>query len=102
MILVSVSLILVGVLQGSGTCVVDVDLRTRVLYNLFTREQNELYTSMKQKTMDQELMATLNREAQEDERRRFEHARIAVGRLENMRKVIHGLCCLRVYVLEVF
>lgn len=49
--------------------------------------QNELYTSMKQKTMDQELMATINREAQEREKRRFENARVAVDKLANKRKV---------------
>lgn len=42
---------------------------------------------MKQKTMDQELMTTLNREAQGEEKRRFEKAKLEVARLENKRKV---------------
>ncbi|CAM9736798.1 unnamed protein product [Ectocarpus sp. 4 AP-2014] len=48
--------------------------------------KNELYTSMKQKTMDQELMARFNREAQEEEKRKFEKARAKVARLDNKRK----------------
>lgn len=42
---------------------------------------------MKQKTMDHELMARLNRERQEAEKRRFEQAKISVKRLETKRKV---------------
>ena len=42
---------------------------------------------MKQKTMDHELMARLNRESQEAEKRRFEQAKINIKRLENKRKV---------------
>ncbi|CAM9554803.1 unnamed protein product [Hapterophycus canaliculatus] len=53
--------------------------------------KNELYTSMKQKTMDQELMARFNKEAQEEEKRRFEAARAKVERLENKRKVLIGV-----------
>ena len=49
--------------------------------------KNELYTSMKQKTMDHELMARLNRERQDAEKRRFEQAKISVKRLESKRKV---------------
>lgn len=54
-----------------------------------TYQRNELYTSMKQKTMDHELMARLNRERQEAEKRRFEEANISIKRLENKRKVEH-------------
>lgn len=46
---------------------------------------------MKQKTMDHELMARLNREAQEDESKRFEEAKAKVARLENKRKVGVGV-----------
>ncbi|CBJ27034.1 hypothetical protein Esi_0054_0061 [Ectocarpus siliculosus] len=53
--------------------------------------KNELYTSMKQKTMDQELMARFNREAHEEEKRKFEKARAKVARLENKRKVLIGV-----------
>ncbi|CAM9845376.1 unnamed protein product [Ectocarpus sp. 13 AM-2016] len=53
--------------------------------------KNELYTSMKQKTMDQELMARFNREAQEEEKRKFEKARAKVARLESKRKVLVGV-----------
>lgn len=49
--------------------------------------QNELYTSMKQKTMDHELMAEINRKIQEEEKRRFANARQAVDRLANKQKV---------------
>ena len=42
---------------------------------------------MKQKTMDHEFMARLNKERQEKEKRRFEQANISVKRLESKRKV---------------
>lgn len=42
---------------------------------------------MKQKTMDHELMARFNKEAQEAEKQKFEKAKVAVARLENKRKV---------------
>ena len=48
--------------------------------------QNELYTSMKQKTMDHELMTRITKEAQEKEQRKFEHAKAVVARLEAKRK----------------
>eukprot|EP00904_Undaria_pinnatifida_P005541 jgi/Undpi1/2116/HiC_scaffold_12.g05502.m1 len=53
--------------------------------------KNELYTSMKQKTMDHEFMARLNKERQEKEKRRFEQANISVKRLESKRKIIIGI-----------
>lgn len=49
---------------------------------------------MKQKTMDQELMAVLNKEAQDEEKRRFEEVRLVMGRLDDKRKVgtmFHGI-----------
>lgn len=42
---------------------------------------------MKQKTKDQELMVMVNKQAQEEEMRKFQVARIAVDRLETKRKV---------------
>lgn len=42
---------------------------------------------MKQKTMDHELMTRINKEAQEAEQRKFEHAKAAVARLDSKRKV---------------
>lgn len=42
---------------------------------------------MKQKTMDHELMTRINKEAQEKEQRKFEHAKAAAARLEAKRKV---------------
>lgn len=44
--------------------------------------------------MDQELMAVLNKEAQDEEKRRFEEVRLAVERLDDKRKVgimFHGI-----------
>lgn len=37
--------------------------------------------------MDHELMTRINKEAQEKEQRKFEHAKVAVARLETKRKV---------------
>ncbi|CAN0092984.1 unnamed protein product, partial [Discosporangium mesarthrocarpum] len=53
--------------------------------------KNELYTSMKQKTMDQELMTVLKEKAQAEEKRKVEDLTKKLSRLETKRKVLVGL-----------
>ncbi|CAM9565591.1 unnamed protein product, partial [Choristocarpus tenellus] len=57
--------------------------------------KNELYTSMKQKTMDQELMTELSRKRQAEQKRKVDALVPKLDRLEGKMKILIGLGDLR-------